>query len=330
MQKTPTQRALVLGATGHIGNAIVRELLAQDWQVTATSRQVEPTANLNSLPVNFVSGTPASQASYQHWFEGHQLIVDAATPYPIHLFDFSGENRTPMEVAADRTKTLLRAAADVGAAFSCVSSFTTIYEQSSSGFSGLAQHPYFGVKRAIERCVLEAWEKGFDAMMINPTLCLGPWDIKPVDLTMLPYLINSDQQLALDHMVNIVDVRDVASMLLKAYQNRMFGRRLMCAGHNVSLQELATRARTLMGTSAPNQTTLTGSTTLGVVGALFGEALFASLGRNSPFPALSLMLVQRHQVFTVGKEQHQLGVLPKPLDATLSDSLAWYRKIGYC
>ena len=48
-------RALVLGGSGLIGNAIVRELVARGYQVTAVGRRPAPAANLAELDVDYVS-----------------------------------------------------------------------------------------------------------------------------------------------------------------------------------------------------------------------------------------------------------------------------------
>ncbi len=322
--------ALVLGASGHIGNAITRELLAQGWRVTATSRQAQRAPNLRGLAVDYRCGAPTTVDELTRWFTGNELIVDAATPYPIHLFDFSGERRTPMEVAADRTRTLLRSCRNVNATFACVSSFTTMVDAGPTIVDAFAQHPYFGVKRAIERVVLDASEFGQNCLLINPTLCLGPWDCKARELTLLPLLGAATPPAMLDHVVNVVDVRDVARFFVAALRDGQFGRRLLCSGHNLAMKDLAHRVRLLLGQRAEAQTVGAGAASLSVLGALAGEALFASVGRNSPLPALGLMLLQRHQPFAIGAEQRRLGVLPMAIDDTVNDSVRWYAELGYC
>jgi dihydroflavonol-4-reductase len=322
-------KALVLGASGHIGNAIVRELLAHGWQVTATSRQERRSINLEGLDIEFRSGDPGSVAEYAQWFGDHRLVVDAATSYPVNLFDFSGEKRTPMEMASQRTHTLTAACRMTGSVFATVSSFTTLVEQRSNLLANLSQHPYFGVKRAVERAVMDAWERDVDVLIINPTLCLGPWDCKEKELTVLPNLMNAEQPVVLDHVVNVVDVREVARLLRLAFENGVWAKRLICSGHNATLSSLAQEART-RNRIVDAQQAIQGATSIAALSALFGEALYAAIGQNSPFPALALMLVQRHQALELGTEQKSLGVEPRALSETITDSLSWYHQLGYC
>src|SRR5260370_42171059 len=51
-----TIRALVIGASGHLGNAVVREFLHKNCRITACGRRSVPPANLDDLPVRYLSG----------------------------------------------------------------------------------------------------------------------------------------------------------------------------------------------------------------------------------------------------------------------------------
>jgi dihydroflavonol-4-reductase len=322
------RKALVLGASGHIGNAIVRELLDRGWTVTAASRQAAPAPNLVGLPIGFVSGIPEDVDGFARHFAGQVLVVDAATPYPTALFDLSGDRSTPMERAAKRTRTLLRAARRTGSVLACVSAFTTLLDPATVPVEGL-RHPYFGVKRAIEREVLDACEEDQPCLLVNPTLCLGPWDCKRPELTLLPYLVAPDTRFVAEHSVNVIDVREVAALLVEAFDAGLFGRRLLCAGHDITMSELSRRARALWGRRTDPSPRPVPAGGLAAAAAL-GELLVAGLGRPSPFPSVGLALLLRHRGLGPGPEQCRLGVLPRDLDESLAAGLAWYAGLGYC
>src|SRR5262245_36270736 len=80
-----SMNVLVLGATGHIGSAIVRECLSQGWEVTAVSRRREPPLNLNELPIHYLSGDIDTPGQIDIWTSGHDVVIDAAAPYPLYL-----------------------------------------------------------------------------------------------------------------------------------------------------------------------------------------------------------------------------------------------------
>ena len=78
-----TRRALVLGGSGHLGNAAVRELLACGYAVTAARRGRTAARNLAGLPVCDALGDADHPATVDGWVRGHDLVVDAAAPYPL-------------------------------------------------------------------------------------------------------------------------------------------------------------------------------------------------------------------------------------------------------
>src|SRR5579859_2578733 len=106
----PGPRALVLGATGHIGNAIVRELLARGYAVTAARRGRSAAHNLAGLAVSDAIGDAGDAATLDGWVAGHDAVVDAAAPYPLAIAD-----RGDAAAAARRAAQLVEAVRRHGA-----------------------------------------------------------------------------------------------------------------------------------------------------------------------------------------------------------------------
>src|SRR5579871_684971 len=78
-------RALVIGASGHVGNAITRALLDRKWEVTACGRHKEPPLNLAGLSVTYLAGDADTPGQLDNWIAGYDLVVDGAAPYPMSL-----------------------------------------------------------------------------------------------------------------------------------------------------------------------------------------------------------------------------------------------------
>src|SRR5271155_816715 len=117
-------KALVIGAGGHIGNAIVRALLDRGDEVTACGRRSTPPANLDGLPVRYAPGDSETPGQLDKWIEGHQLVVEAAAPYPVGVFSIgSRAGSNPIFGAERRTRTLLDAVSSHSARLIFVSSF---------------------------------------------------------------------------------------------------------------------------------------------------------------------------------------------------------------
>ena len=93
-------KALVLGASGHLGNAIARELLHRGYEVTAISRALNPASNLKDLPVAYSVGDLDTRGKLHQWVSGHDVVVDAAAPYSISAFQ-DERGRTTLTYAAE-------------------------------------------------------------------------------------------------------------------------------------------------------------------------------------------------------------------------------------
>ncbi len=233
-------KAVVLGATGHIGNAVLRELLTRGWEVTAASRRAAHAANLAGLGVTAAPGDADAPGQLDRWVAGQDLVVDAAAPYPTRLRASPRRSGgSAVAVAERRTSALLEAVRRQGARLVYVSSFVTL-RRNRGGLDRLRSrairklHDYFAVKEAIEARVLDACDRGLRAVVVNPTACFGPWDLKPRELAFIPRLLAGEIPAILRQDLNAVDVRDVAAGIVHALESELYGRPLLLSGHNVS------------------------------------------------------------------------------------------------
>jgi dihydroflavonol-4-reductase len=328
----PVRRALVLGATGHLGQAIVRELLDRGVQVTAASRQVRPPA-LAGLDLTPVSGDADRGDQLTLWASGHDLIVDAAAPYPTNLFAPTNDaERDPLGYARRRTRALLDATAASGARLAFVSSFTTLPRHDEGVQRLEAQlrrtlHPYFAVKQVMEEMILEAARGGLPALVVNPTACFGPWDRKPRALCAIPQLVAGEVPATVGHVVNVIDVRDVARMLVRMLERGQTGGPHLLSAHDTTVDALARRTCAIAGVLPP---LLSAPTRVAAAMALYVEAAWAFWGRPSPVPALGMLLLLDGQASPASPAGQTLDVTPRPLDETVHDAISWYRSIGYC
>ena len=324
--------ALVLGGAGHLGHALLRELMGRGYRVVALTRRPRPSL-LEGLDVEVVRGDADDPGTLDRLAEGASVIVDAAAPYPLYLEPGSFRGAPVVEAAALRAASVVATALRSRAALVFISSFTTLprSKEASAARDALAAleararrvaHPYFAAKEAMERVVLLGARKGLRAVIVNPTACLGPWDDKPRTLAYLPLLLAGAIPATSSHLVNVVDVRDVARGAFLALEAGLFGAPLLMAGHDVRADALSARACSIAGVRPPR---LRGSARAAATLAYWAERAFTLTGRRAPFPSLPALLLCEARAMGLGTEQRALGALPRPLDETLSDSIAWYR-----
>jgi dihydroflavonol-4-reductase len=328
-----TIKALVIGGSGHIGNAIVRAFLGRHYRVSACSRRSVPPANLSDLPVRYLSGDIEASGQLEKWITGHDLVVDAAAPYPLNIFSpVSEAGKDPIAHAERRTRQLVDAVSRHKARLVYVGSFVTRVRPHTSAqrFQHQAMrlaHPYFEVKELIESQLLDASRRGLPVVIANPTYCLGPWDLHDRQLCTIPLLLSGEIPSSITQTLNVIDVRDVAAAICAALDAERYGEPLQMSGHDISTEELYSLICELGGVRRPRITT---ATTVALASAYAMELMLGMIGQTTRLPAGGMMMATLFDYIVSGKELQELGITPRPLTDTLVDAIKWYRQVGYC
>jgi len=326
-------KALVIGASGHVGNAITRALLDRKWEVTACGRRTAPPLNLSDLPVTYLPGDADKPGQLDKWIGGHDLVVDGAAPYPMSvIFPGREPEQDPFVAAEARTRRLVDAVLRHNARLAYVGSFITLVSPHTE-----AQHtrarmirltlPYFEVKELIESQILDAVRRGVRAVIINPTYCLGPWDLHDRRVCTIPLLLCGEIPGSISQMLNVIDVRDVAAGLIAAINSERYGKPLLMAGHDISTRDLYALICTMGGVSMPRFAT---ATSLAAFGSYWTEVMFTMLGQQTPIVTAGMMMATAFDYLEAGETLFELGITPRSLQRTVGDAIAWYRRIGYC
>jgi dihydroflavonol-4-reductase len=325
------KRALVLGVTGHIGNAVTRELLHRGYQVSGIGRRPRATANLVDLPIQYVVGDHDRPEQIDSWVAGHDLIVDAAAPIPLAICG-SLTSEDEFVVARRRTDALVRAAFRHNASLCYVSSPSTFKRWSGALDDWPAHlirqlHPYFRMKVMIQELILEAAACGLPVTIVNPTWCFGPWDSRDRSLCLIPLLLTGQIPASMNHILNVIDVRDVATAIAEAVEMEPHGIPMLLSGYNISAHVLFSWICEIGGVKSP-------SFSIPACFAAFGGIcieMLARLLRQLPrFPSFASIMLYQHEFVPLSQTLPALGVNLRPFHETLLDAISWYRRIGYC
>lgn len=329
------RNVLVLGASGLIGNAVVRELIQRGHNVSGTCRRPHNTIrNLDGLSMRVVHGDIDTPGCLDAWIEGHDVVVDAAAPYPLHLmYTSEGSEKPTLLYAEKRTDALIRSLQRHDAKLVHVSTLLAQPTDPGTGLSGLQRrmmrviHPYFLIKSAIEQRLRQAMSKMPGVMIVQPSACLGPYDVKPREQCLVPKLAAGEVSMAISHKMNVIDTRDLANGIAAAIQNGCYGQTLQLTGLNTSVDEMLSEIAIISGVPAPR---LRYPAALGVLPSYWAELMWATLGRPSPLPSLLPTLICEQGWMITGDQQQALGIVPRPLNATVRDTIRWYQDLGYC
>lgn len=321
------KRILVLGATGHIGQAIVRRALDCGREVTATTRREnpEPLRNLKVTVVRIDEGL----RSLSDVAEGHDVLVDAAGPYRL-VPDTPGGSRwqSQVESAVARTEHIIDVALRSGMRLVHVSSCTTLPRSMSPSQSAAAvwrrsMSPYFEAKAAMERTVIVAARRGLQAVIVNPGAFLGPWEYRTVEASFVRSVLEQRFPMVLDQAMCVIDVRDVAEAIDLALSQDYYGRPIPLSGHNISLRDLVIRTAQLAGLRVAPPFLLSPDAVAASV--YWIQRASMAFGMTPPENLGFIPLIEDVLPMPPSPEQISLGVKIRPLESTLRDSILFHR-----
>jgi dihydroflavonol-4-reductase len=192
---------------------------------------------------------------------------------------------------------------------------------------GSVADPYFETKWAMEAEAYRAVTAGQDIVILCPTMVFGPGDVKPTTgLTMLA-LARGLIRAYIEGKINIVDVRDLASAQAMALNRGRPGERYIIGGHNTTVGEALGLGARLAGVSPPRRQLPAG---LARVAGKIGEIMLLALPRKRFLPLVEpIEMIRRGQHYDCRKAQQALGLVSRPLQDTLRDTLEWFRQHKY-
>jgi dihydroflavonol-4-reductase len=187
--------------------------------------------------------------------------------------------------------------------------------------------PYDRSKASSEIEVREGIEQGLDAVILNPTGVVGPYDYEPSFFGAALLAIAQGRLPALvEGGFDWVDVRDVAAASLQAEQRAPQGAKYLLSGNYASVRELAQLTHEIVGTPVPR---FVAPTWLARTGVPALEALSRLTGGRQLITPASLRALStcNHQI-SHERATRELDYHPRPLRDTLRDTFRWFQDTG--
>lgn len=244
---------LVTGGTGLLGVNLVRRLVSDGCAVRVLVRNTSSRVGLDSGNIEFIEGDITDAASVRRAMTGCDEVYHLAGWVQISSWGM----RIARRVNVDGTRNVCQAALDVGvrrmlhtSSIAAIGTGTIDTPGTEQTPWNVADHscPYHITKHKAERVVADYVERGLDAVIVNPTWVVGPWDTKPsagrviirVAARRLPFYPRCGG-------INYVDVRNVAGGQILAMTKGRTGQRYILGGQNLSYLSFLTMVAELAG-----------------------------------------------------------------------------------
>jgi dihydroflavonol-4-reductase len=320
---------LVTGATGLVGNNVVRLLLDRGHAVRVLGRSGASSRPLDGLEVERAVGDVCDRGSLRAACQGVELIVHAAARVHIGWSGLSEQR----EVNVEGTRNVAHAAREVSARLVHVSTVDTVGcgtralpadEESPHGSP--IECPYVVTKREAEQVVIDMVSEGLDAVVVNPAFMLGPWDWKPSSGRMLLAVGRGRGLMAPPGGNDFCDVRDVAEGILAAAERGQTGRRYILGGEPLSYYEAWTLFAEVTGAYRPLRVMRKPVLrTLGCLGSFWGRMT----GREPDLNRASVAISIAEHHFSAARAIRELGYQARPIREAVVDAWDWFLRYGY-
>ncbi|MGD9722486.1 MAG: NAD-dependent epimerase/dehydratase family protein [Pirellulales bacterium] len=320
---------LVTGATGLVGNNVVRALVARGQSVRVLARDQADPRPLADLDVEVVRGDVRDQQTVMQAMRGVAAVIHAAAYVHIgwHGMDVA------QAINVEGTRHVAEAACAGGARMVHVSSVDALGNRprrqaadEETPPNGGVLCPYVLTKRGAEQAVLDNVARGLQATIVNPGYMIGPFDWKPSSGRMLLHVAKGWGLFAPLGANSYCDVRDVAGGILAALERGQAGRRYILGGEVLSyFQAWRVFAEVTGGTPPIVPAGLLMRMGAGYVGDLWG----AVTGREPDVNSASTALSAQWRNYSCARAERELGYSSRPLRAAAIDAWSWFRAHGY-
>jgi dihydroflavonol-4-reductase len=323
---------LITGATGFVGSAVLRQLIAAGHSVRALVRPNSDRRNLSGLPVEIFVGDLTDPSSLDRALSGCSALFHVAADYRLWV-------PRPDDIYAanvEGTRNIMRAAGERGVRRIVYTSSVALLGLRGDGAADEATPSFledmighykrskFLAEAEVSRFVRES---NLPVVIVNPSTPIGPRDVKPTPTgRMIVEAATGRMPAFVDTGLNLVHVDDVARGHLLAFERGRIGERYVLGGENASLRDILARIAAIVGRRPP-RLRLPHDAVMPV--AHLAEAWARATGGEPFVTRDSVRMARKHMYFSSAKAEGELGHRARPVDDALRDAIDWFRFHGY-
>jgi dihydroflavonol-4-reductase len=325
--------ALVTGANGFLGSAVVRALLDDGSEVRAVVRSGSDRRNLDGLEVEVAEGDLTDRDSLRRAAAGCRLVYHVAADYRLWVADPKPMYRANVEGSVN----VLEAAADAGAQRMVYTSSVAVLgtakdrtpadEDTPVTLDDMVGH-YKRSKFLAEAAVRKrAAELEFPVVTVNPSTPIGPRDIRPTPTGRILLDAAAGRMPAfVDTGLNLVHVDDVAAGHVSAARLGVPGERYILGGDDFTLEQILGFVAAHLGRRASTIRLPHWSVYPLAVAA---EALAAVTKREPRVTLDGVRMSTKHMYFSSRKAQRDLQYRWRDPRSAVAEAVDWFKANDY-
>jgi len=316
----------VLGATGHLGNVLVRELLRRRKKVRAIVPIGENLQPIQGLNVDLVYADLRDINSLKVAFRGADIVYHVAGAVDISfgnkkfLYDINvkGTENVIESCKSENVKRLVYASSvhalrepPIG---TVIDESMPFDPHSVAGF-------YAKTKAEASLKVLNATKNGLDAVLLCPTGIIGPYDFKISQIAQLIIDFTTGYlKTYIDGAYDFVDVRDVADGFIRAAENGKRGEVFILSGERITMESFMNLLEKYTGIKKPS---IKMPYFVAKITAPLTPIYYHFTKTKPIFTSYSIKVLRSNSFISSEKARKELNFKPRPIAESLHDAIEW-------
>lgn len=322
--------SLVTGATGHIGYALLKELVDAGEKVRILIRK--DSKQFDGIECEKVYGDVTDLDALIKAFEGVDVVYHLAG-----IIDINADQEDIIwNVNVGGTKNVVEACEKCGVR-------RLVYASSVDAFKPLPDNQvmreldhfepdeldgtYAKTKATATQFVLDEVKAGkIDAVITHPGACIGPYDFKVSNVgEMVRMVLNGFFPVTMNFgAYNFVDIRDVAHGMHMAAEKGGKGEcYILCAAEPISVGDFIKVTSEACGKKAPKIPLTYGFAKLV---APLAEVYYKAAKKTPLFTRYSIRKLVSNCNFSIDKARNELGYNPMSVKQSVTDMVQWIRE----
>lgn len=325
-------KAFVTGATGYVGQAVVRDLLAHGHQVRALVRRTSDTRYLDGIDVERVYGDLRDLESLRAAMQGCDTLFHVGAYVALWAPD-------PSEILDANvlgTRYVLQVARDLGYQ-KCVytSSIATVGPNPDGTpadeeaiYRWAPEDTYLLSKYMGEVEALRAAVRGCPVVIVNPASCYGEFDYRPSLPGMLVlHVLCGRMKAYIDSSMNMIDIRDQARGHVLAAERGRVGERYLIGNENIGVREACQILSEITGIPPPKYRI---PIRVAMLFGLMAQLRAQYITKRPPSMNYAAIKMGRYQIaYDCSKAVRELGLELHPVRGALERSVEWFMNNGF-
>ncbi len=320
---------LVTGATGHIGNVLVKELIQRGEKVRVLVLPNEDLTPLDGLDLEIVNGNVLDKTSLETAFIGVEYVFHLAGIISI----MPGKDDFVHDVNVNGTCNMLEAAKKAGVKKFIHTSSIHAFKRVPHGIvidenipidPECAVAAYDQSKAEATLAVMRAVQEGLPAVVVCPTGVIGPYDFKGSEIGVL---IQDWMKYKLNFLIegnyDFVDVRDVVQGMIQAREKGKVGQIYILSGELIKVADLWRLVKELLDVRSYF---INIPVKFASFVAKFTQSWYRMTKSKPRFTTYSIETLHTNAVISNAKARSTLGYKTRSLRESIKDTVTWWRQ----